>query len=212
MDKKHIVEICRRLHARNCLAAADGNVSVRLANGRILITPTGKNKGFLDETDIAEITIDDEVVSGNPSGERLMHLEIYRRCPAARAVVHAHPPHAIAWSVARPDLAELPAECLSEVILAVGAIPIVPYARPGTADMGTVLRPHLPRRRVLILARHGALSWGETLDEAYNGMERLEHSAQILKTAVDLGGLSSLPASEVEWLRGKRAEMGDRTL
>src|SRR5688572_13633882 len=145
-DDEAIREVCRRLHARNLIAAADGNVSVRLDDGTVAMTPTGLNKGFLTPGSLARVTLDNRVLHGNPSGERLMHLEVYRRCPEARAVVHAHPPTAVAWSVARPDLTELPSDCLSEIILAVGAIPIVPYARPGTQDMGTVLSNFLPRR------------------------------------------------------------------
>lgn len=210
--RAEIIEVCRRLHARNLLAAADGNVSFRLSDEEILFTPTGVNKARMREEDIAVVTLDNRVLSGKPSGERLMHLEVYRRCPQARALVHAHPPTAIAWTVARPDLRELPAEALSELILAVGAVPVAPYARPGTEDMGTVLQPFLPHRRVILLARHGALSWGEDLEEAYNGMERLEHISQILKSAHDLGGITTLPAAEVAVLREMRAKMGERTL
>ena len=78
--------------------------------------------------------------------------------------------------------------------------------------MGEALASYLPQHRVMILARHGALSWGEDLDEAYNGMERLEHSAQILKAALELGGLSSLPTEEVTILREMRKKLGERTL
>lgn len=210
--KKEIVEICRRFHAKNFLAAADGNVSVRISNQEILITPTGKNKGFISESDIAVITLENQIVSGEPSGERLMHLEVYKKCPDAKAVVHAHPPTAIAWSIAQPNLKELPSESMSEVILAVGKIPFVPYARPGTIAMGEVLHPFLPECRAMILSRHGALSWGESLDEAYNGMERLEHSALILEKAVNLGGVTSLPIEEVEVLKEMRRKMGNKTL
>lgn len=208
----HIVEICRRLHARNMLAAADGNVSFKISEECILITPTALNKAFITPDDVAVITHDNRIVSGKPSGERLMHLEVYKKCPKARAVVHAHPPTAIAWSVARPDLTELPSESLSEVILATGRIPIVAYARPGTQDMGNVLSSAIPECRVMILARHGALSWGEDLEEAYNGMERLEHSAKILRDAFLLGGLTSLPEAEIRYLREMRARSGERTL
>lgn len=207
-----IAEVCRRLHARNLLASADGNVSVRLSDEEILFTPTGVNKAYLNEKDLAVVTLDNRVLKGNPSGERLMHLEVYRRCPRARAIVHAHPPTAIAWTVARPDLNELPAEALSELILALGSIPIAPYARPGTAEMGTILAPYLPGSRVILLARHGALSWGEDLEEAYNGMERLEHVAIILKNAHDLGGLTFLPKEEVVALKEMRSRMGERSL
>jgi len=209
---ERIVEICRRLHARNMLAAADGNVSFRVSDEEILFTPTGVNKAFMDPSQMAVVTLDNRVVKGNPSGERLMHLEVYKRCPKAKAVVHAHPPTAIAWTVAKPDMKELPAEALSELILAVGRVPIAPYARPGTLDMGSVLAPFLPACRVILLARHGALSWGEDLEEAYNGMERLEHISFILKSASDLGGITSLPAEEVSVLREMRAKMGERTL
>lgn len=207
-----IVDTCRALNARNFLAAADGNVSVRLSDEEILITPAGLNKSRVSPQDMAVITLANEVRSGSPSTERLMHLEVYRRCPKAKAVVHAHPPVAIAWTIARPELSELPAECMSELILAVGRVPVVPYARPGTAEMGTNLHPFLPGCRALVLARHGALSWGESLEEAYNGMERIEHSAVILKTAHDLGGLTTLPPAEVEELRKLRAKLGERIL
>lgn len=207
-----IVEVCRSLNARNFLAAADGNVSVRLSDQEILITPAGLNKSRIEPGQMAVITLDNKIVSGNPSSERLMHLAVYQACPQAKAVVHAHPPTAIAWTIARPELSELPAECMSELILALGRIPVVPYARPGTEEMGKNLLPFLPACRAMILARHGALSWGESLEEAYNGMERIEHSALILKTAQELGGLTMLPAEEVAKLRELRKKLGDRIL
>jgi L-fuculose-phosphate aldolase len=207
-----ILEICARLYRRNMLAAADGNVSIRLNDNEILFTPSGKNKGYIGADDIATVTLDNKIIEGSPSTERLMHLAVYRNCPAAKVVVHAHPPTAIAWSIARPELKELPSNGLSELILALGAVPIVPYARPGTEEMGTVLVPFLQKHKVMILARHGALSWGEDLEESYNGMERLEHTAQILKSAVELGGLSSLPEEEIAVLRKMREKMGNRSL
>jgi L-fuculose-phosphate aldolase len=206
---EYIVEIARRLHGRNMLAAADGNISYRLSDEEILITPSGIAKAFMKPTDIAVITLDNRVLAGRPSGERLMHLEIFKNCAKATAVIHAHPPTAIAWSIARPELRELPGDSLSEVILATGSIPFVPYARPGTLDMGTHLKPYLPKHRALILSRHGAVAWGEDLDEAYRGMERIEHSALILAKAVQLGGLTPLPAEEVAVLYKMRAEMGE---
>lgn len=210
--KSEIVEICRKLNQKNHLASADGNVSYRVTDRKILITPSGVNKAEMESSGIATITLENQILEGKPSSERMMHLEIFKRCPKAKAIVHAHPPTAIAWTIAQPNLRELPAECMSELILAVGRIPIVPYARPGTAAMGEVLAPYLPDSRVMILSRHGALSWGEDLEEAYNGMERLEHSALILKSALELGGLNPLPADEVAVLREMRKKLGPRTL
>lgn len=214
-EQKIREEIClvgRRLHQKNFLAACDGNISFRLSDDRILMTPTGVSKGFLSPEDLCAVDLEGQVKEGSPSGEMPMHLEVYRLSPLARAVVHAHPPYAIAWSVARPNLKELPAECLSEVILATGAIPFVPYARPGTSQMAEQLRPFLPHHRALILSRHGALAWGESLTEAVNGMERVDHSAQILWLAEQMGGLSPLPEEEIKYLKSIRKKIGERLL
>lgn len=207
-----ILSVCRLLHQKNFLAAADGNVSLRTGPDEILITPSGKNKAFLEEGELARITPDNRILSGSPSGERLMHLEVYRRAEKAVAVVHAHPPTAIAFSVAFPEMKELPYDCLSEVILAVGRVPIANYARPGTQAMGDVLREFLPQNRVMILARHGALAWGESLQEAYNGIERLEAICQILLFAHQLGGWSRLSKSEVDALFALRQQLGEKIL
>lgn len=212
-----IVEYCKWLHKKNMLAAADGNVSVRLSDGRILITPSGLPKAFIDPSEICEINLDrPNKVSGvgrpRPSSESQLHLAIYDSCPAAAAVVHAHPVSAIALSIAHPEWAELPSQAMSELILAVGKIPIVPYARPSTSQMGENLQPFLPDCRIMILARHGGLSWGESLLEAYMGMERLEHSAQVLALAQLVGGITFLPPDEVEALKIMRQKMGCHTL
>lgn len=202
----------RRLHAAGLLAASDGNLSVRLPNGLIAMTPRGVPKAQLRRQDLAHLTLDGEVVHGNPSSERAMHLAVYRAVPGARAVVHAHPPTAIAWSLARPHWTELPADALPEVILAAGRIPIVPMAIPGTEAMGTALLPFLPAHRLLILARHGGLAWGESLDEAAGGLERLEQVATILWKAETLGGAQPLPPEDLARLRALRADLGPRII
>jgi L-fuculose-phosphate aldolase len=203
-----LCECCRRLHGRNLLAAGDGNLSYRFADHRIAITPSGVSKAGLRPQDLLWMRLDGTSNSGQPSSERSMHLAIYRAVPEARAVVHAHPPTAIAWSIARPELAFLPDEAMPEVILAAGRIPIVPYTRPGTDAMGTKLLEYLPQHRLLLLARHGAVCWGESVEEATNGVERIEHVSQILKSAVELGGLHPLPAEELAELRRLRERMG----
>lgn len=211
-----VLKIAQRLHQRNLLAAADGNISFRAENKTIWITPTAQTKAFMDATDLAQITIDNEILSGNPSSERLLHLSIYKKCPEAKAVVHAHPPNAIAWSLAFPKLAELPFDVLPEVVLATGKIPIVPYVRPGTREMGESLAPYLPDSKVLILQKHGAVSWGRDLEEAYRGIERLEHICLILKLALELKNLNSslekIPEDELEALLEMRKKIGNHNL
>lgn len=207
-----LCEAGRRLYARNLLAAADGNLSYRLEDGRIAMTPSGVSKANLKPKDFAFLALDGTVLSGRPSTERLMHLAVYRACPAARAVTHAHPPSAIAWGIAHPELVYLPDEAMPEVILAAGRIPFALYARPGTAAMGEVLFPFLPQHRLLILSRHGGLCWGESIEETINGLERLEHVCQILISAERLGGAKPLPVEELDALRAIRAGMGPRVL
>ncbi|HRO67614.1 MAG TPA: class II aldolase/adducin family protein [Pseudobdellovibrionaceae bacterium] len=209
---REIVEIARRLHRRNCLAAADGNISVRLSDDEIWMTPSGIAKAFMDPEQMACLDLRGEILHGNPSGERLMHLEIYKACPDAKAIVHAHPPTAIAWTLARPESRELPSEALPEILLACGRVPIVPYARPGTLEMGTHLKPFLPDHKALILSRHGAVCWGGSPEEAWRGIERIEHAAQILLSAQQLGGASPLPEKELAELWKLRARLGGRLL
>lgn len=222
--KNKILNISKALHSRNLLAAADGNISYRISDQEILITPSGQTKAFISESELAQITIDNKIISGQPSSERMMHLEIYKKCPQAKAVVHAHPPTAIAWTLAFPFLKELPYKALPEVILAAGKIPIVDYARPGTEEMGKNLLSYLPAHRLLVLARHGAVCWGEDLDEAYRGLERVEHVCQILKSALELSVCavnknngevqlnSDLPEEEISSLFRLKSQMGPRIL
>ncbi|MGE0670885.1 MAG: class II aldolase/adducin family protein [Parachlamydiales bacterium] len=202
-----IIDAAKRLYQKNMLAAADGNISYKISDDCILMTPAGVSKAYITPEDLAVITLDNKIIAGNPSSERLMHLGVYNKCPQAKCVVHAHPPTAIAWTIAKPDLSELPSECLSELILGVGRIPIAPYARPGTVAMSDVLFPLLLENPVMILARHGALAWAGTLEEAVNGIERLEHTAEILLKAEMLGGITRLPEVEVAYLREKRKQI-----
>lgn len=208
---KQILKVCKRLYKKNMLAAADGNISLRVNDG-VLITPSGVSKAFCEVEDIGLISLSNEILSGDPSSERLMHLAVYNQLPQARAVVHAHPPTAIAWSVAFPEDKELPNNCLSEVVLAAGHIPIVDYARPGTQDMGDVLKPLLAEHKIMILSRHGGLCWGETIEEATLGMERLEHSAEILYKAKTLNDLSFISDQEMQALYELRKKIGNKTL
>ena len=209
---EQIREACAHLHARGLLAAADGNVSVRLRDDTVLLTPAGVNKARLVPGSLARVALDGRILEGRPSTERAMHLAVYRASADARVVVHAHPPTAIAWTLARPELTELPTDALPELLLAAGRVPIVPYARPGTEEMGAVLLPFIPAHRLLLLSRHGALAWGESMEEAVNGIERVEHSALILKAAEELGGSTPLPPLELEELRVLRTRIGPRLL
>ena len=199
-----LIKIARELHALRFLAGADGNMSYKISEEQILITPSGLSKRDLKESDLACINQKGQILKGNPSSERLMHLAIYENCPKARVVLHAHPPTSIALSLSYPEMKELPSDSLPEVILATDGIPIVPYARPSTRAMGEALLPYLPKYRSFILARHGALTWGESLEEAYRGLERIEHSSDILYKALSLKKPSPLSQEEIKALKEMR--------
>lgn len=210
--REEIIKTATMLHDKNMLAACDGNISYRYDDKTILITPSGKPKFLLVEDDIAVIDIDGNAIKGNPSSEMLMHLEVYKMRTDVRAVIHAHPPTAVAYSIAYPAAEEIPGKSFSELILAVGKIPIVPFQMPGSLEMGTALHPFIKNHKVMVLARHGALSFGEDLIEAYNGMERLEHSCEILLKAESFGAVTELDEQTIDELHAMREKIGDKIL
>ena len=210
--REEIIKTATMLHHKNMLAACDGNISYRCDNDTILITPAGKPKFLLEAKDIAVVDINGKVIKGKPSSEMLMHLEVYKMRADAKAVIHAHPPTAVAYSIAHPDAEEIPGRSFSELILAVGKLPIVPFQMPGSSEMGTALHPYIENSKVMVLARHGALSFGDTLIEAYNGMERLEHSCEILLKAKIFGAVTELDNQTIDALYSLRNKIGDKTL
>lgn len=210
--REEIINTATMLHHKNMLAACDGNISYRYNDNTILITPSGKPKFLLVEDDIAVVDINGKLIKGKPSSEMLMHLEVYKMRADARAVIHAHPPTAVAYSIAHPAAEEIPGKSFSELILAVGKLPIVPFQMPGSLEMGTALHPFIKNYKVMVLARHGALSFGEDLIEAYSGMERLEHSCEILLKAESFGAVTELDEQTIDELHAMRKKIGDKTL
>ncbi len=186
-SKKDIVTICRQMHLKGFICATDGNASIRFQKKEILVTPTGVHKGFLSERDIIIIDINGEIISGEkkPSSEILMHLEIYRRNPEIEAVLHAHPPLCTAFSLAKKTL---PTDWLPEVYITFGKkIPVVPYATPSTKEVPDAIAEYVSQYHALILERHGTVTMGKTLWEAYYKLEKMEHLAQVILYAEQLG-------------------------
>jgi L-fuculose-phosphate aldolase len=196
--KQKVVRICRLLHQKNLLAATDGNISVKFGDG-LLTTPSGVNKAFLEEEQIITVDFAGRIIEGQgqPTSELAMHLAVYRLRPEIEAVIHAHPPLATAFSIAGASLEQF---VLPEVVMSLGVIPTAAYATPTTAEVPLAIRELIKQYDALILERHGALTVGRDLIEAYNKMEKLEHTAAIIFAAIQLGGVRSLPPQEVEKL------------
>lgn len=177
-----IVRACRRLDARGLIAGQDGNVSVRVAPDRLLVTPAGRIKAEVGVDTLVEVDLQGAVqgVGGRPSSELGMHLAIYAARPDVGAVVHAHPPTATGFGVAGQDFLT---PVLPEINLLVGPVPLVPYATPGTPALAAALAPWLDGHDAFLLANHGATTVGPTLELALQRMESLEHGARILLAA-----------------------------
>ncbi len=197
--KQEIVCICRMLHRKNYLAATDGNVSVRLGD-RLLTTPSGVHKGLMEADQIITVDLQGRVLAGTgrPTSEIRMHLLAYRLRPEVGAVVHAHLPYATACTLAGIDLLE---PILPEVVITLGGIPTAPYATPGTDEVPEAIRDYLREYDAILLSRHGAMTVGRQVRDAYNKMEKLEHTARVVLAARLQGPVPPLPAAEVEKLR-----------
>jgi L-fuculose-phosphate aldolase len=197
--RQEMVRVCQMLHRKNYLAATDGNVSVRLGD-RLLITPSGINKGLMEAEQVITVDLKGRVLrgEGRPSSEIRMHLLAYELRPDVRAVVHAHLPYATACTLAGISLLE---PILPEVVITLGGIPTAPYATPGTAEVPEAIRDFLREFDAILLSRHGAMTVGREVMDAYNKMEKLEHTARVVLAARLQGQLPPLPAAEVEKLR-----------
>lgn len=194
--RKKIVDIHKKLYALGFAVANDGNTSVKLKNDTFLITPKGLDKTKLKPADIVVVNGSGKKIKGphDPSSEIWLHLYAYRARPTVSAIVHSHPPFSIAASLAGVSLEEL---ILPEVILAFGKIPTAPYKLTGTKEMASGVAEKLASSDGVILERHGALTVGNTLDDALAKLERIEHTAKILTYAKLLGGYHPLLPSEV---------------
>lgn len=201
--RDEIVRICRRLWERGLIAGADGNVSARLPDGTILVTPAGMAKQECRASDLVILTPDGEPVEeGRPaSTEIAIHLRTYRRRPDVLAVVHAHPPVATGFALAGETL---PWNALPEIAVGIGEVPLVHYETPGTAALADALEPHLHGHQAFLLANHGAVTVGSSLGVAYGRMESLEHTARIVLTARLLGRVNTLTPNQLEALLGAR--------
>jgi len=184
------------MYQKGFIASSEGNVSVRLGSDCLLVTPRGVHKGFLCSDQLVVTDLNGRKLSGDlaPSTELQLHLLAYQERPDITAVIHAHPTMAIACSLAGISLAD---GVLPEVITGLGAIPTAPYATPGTAEAAEVVRSAIHHYDAIILERHGSVTVGKTLQDAYSKLEMLEHSARILSLARLLGPVSPLPPEEV---------------
>ena len=205
--KQQIVDIGRRMYQRGMVAANDGNISARVDESRILITPTGISKGFMQPSDLVTIDFDGRVLEKGktPTSELDLHLAVYRERPEINSVCHAHPPYGTAHAVVGIPLDTC---FLSEMITALGSVPVVPYATPGTVELPAALRPFIRKYDAFLLQNHGVLTLGKDLTDSYHKMETLEHTAHINFISRLLGTPNILEDEQVEALLKQREKFG----
>lgn len=197
--KEQICDVGHKLWQLGFVAANDGNISVKLDEDTFLSTPTGVSKAILTPEMIIKVNSKGEAIESSgdykPSSEVKMHIRCYKERPDLRAVVHAHPPTATGFAVARIPLDQY---TMPEAIIFLGSVPIAPYGTPSTDEVPESLVPFLQEHDCILLENHGAISMGVDLTTAYYKMETLEHFAKVSLVAHQLGGAVELSKSQID--------------
>jgi L-fuculose-phosphate aldolase len=206
--RKALCNIGALCYQKGFIVGADGNISARLSDGTVLITPAGAMKGFLEPQHIAHIDMQGRVIDDGPrcSTETGIHLVAYQERPDVKALVHAHPPHAVAMTIAGVDL-QIP--IIPEIVVTIGGIPTTPMATPGTPELPESIRQTIRCSDTLIMKNHGSVCVGANLLDAFKKLDMVEHTAKILWLAhVVRGGLEPLPPDAVAKLLATRQQLG----
>lgn len=190
-----LLEVARACYQRGYICGLEGNFSVRLAENLLLTTPRGACKARLKENELVLTDLQGNPLSpGQPSSELKMHLTVYQCRPDIMAVVHAHPVTAVGMTVAGLGL---DIDILPEVICTIGTVPTAPYATPGTDEVAQSIRELLAKHDALLLDHHGALTCGTDIWDAFYKLETVEHLAQTLLVAYQVGSPKVLTKEQV---------------
>lgn len=189
--KQAICDIGDRVYKRGFAAGNDGNITVRLNENEVLCTPTMVCKGYLKLDDICTIDMEGRQLAGTKprSSEALLHLEIMKARPDIASVVHCHPPHATAFAIVREPI---PQAVLPEAEYFLGEVPIARYETPGSKKFAETILPFVRQANTIILANHGTVSFGESVERAFWLTEILDSYCRVLILARQLGPLNYL--------------------
>ena len=187
--KNYVLDIGIEMVSKNFSVPTDGNISFE-DHDQIYITRSNRHKGELTTDDIIDIND----TGSKPSTETPLHLMVYKHRKDVKAVIHAHPPYATAFAVANIPLAK---HSMSEIVSTIGQIPIAKYGTPATDELPNSIEPLVNKTNAILLANHGAITYGKDLKEAWYTMLRIEHFAQISFYAHLLGGEKEIPEDEV---------------
>jgi L-fuculose-phosphate aldolase len=204
-----LIEAGKLCYQQGLLLSNNGNLSARLGEDLVVITPSGLCKGRMDVNDLLVIDLQGRVIKADSrrkrkiSSETPMHLEAYRQRPDIRAVIHAHPSHAIALTVA--DL-PFPTDILPEVLEGLGPVPTTRFALPSSQDNAEAIRDLIQAHNAVLIRNHGAITVGKDLEEALNHLERVESVAKAVVLAYAIGKINRIPAEMMPALEALRAK------
>jgi len=203
--RRDLVRFSRWLCRLGFMPGTSGNLSVRLDRHRLLVTPTGVSKALLKAADMVIVDMNGTPLAGTRkvTSEISMHLAVYHLRQDVEAVVHSHPPIATAFACSGRALNEM---LCQEAVMALGAVPLAEYATTGTDEVAASLVPLIPGHEAILMANHGAVSYGETLLDAFLKMETVEHLAYVALVAHQLGSAQPLNAYQVQQLHLARAK------
>ncbi len=208
--RQAILETGRLCYESGLMPSNNGNISARLGEDKVVITPSGLCKGRMEMDDLLLIDLDGNLLKADHkrkrkvSSETPMHLEAYRQRPDIRAVIHAHPAHAVALTVA--DI-PFPTDVLPEVLEGLGPVPTTRFALPSSTDNADAIRELIKTHNAVLIRNHGAITVGKDLDEAMNHLERIESVAKAVALAYAIGKVNRLPAEMMEPLNELRKKM-----
>lgn len=209
-----ICRVGRLMYQQGYVDGTAGNISARLDDGRIIVSPSGLATGFLAPEQLIAVNLAgervDEPTEANaalrPTSESAMHLECYRQRDDVMAVVHAHPPTAVALTLVGFDFQQ----CLiPEMVVLLGLVPTAPYSTPSSKENRDAITNLIREHDAIMLSNHGSLTVAKSLWDAYLMLESLEHNAGIIHRALQLSGdLKAIPADQIEKLVDYREQFG----
>lgn len=207
--RKAICEIGDKMYNKGFVAANDGNISVKISDDTIIVTPTGVSKGGMSMKSLVKMKLDGTVTGKNkPSSEVKMHIRVYQLNPTVKSVVHAHPPASTAFAIARIPMDR---PIMSESILTLGVVPVAEYALPGTKEVPDSIEPFVKTHNAVMLANHGLLTWGDNITQAMYRMESAEQYCNIMIYLKQIGKPVEFNSSQVSDLINIRKSLGIET-
>jgi len=197
--REELVEICHKVYAKGFVSAYDGNLSVRIDDNKILITPSGMCKGEITEADLLEVDNSGKLLSGSGkvTTEVKIHLLAYQKRADVRAVIHCHPVYATAFAAIGEGLTR---PVFPEVILSLGKVPLCRYGTPSTDELSDSMLPYIDFAWALLLENHGAVTFGKCIKGAFFRMEKLEWAAHTISVARTIGREKSIPHNKLKEL------------